>query len=51
MNEDTAGTMVDERMFRSLQPVPPFFQRHLHHEKLPIPHIVVSFRGIEAMGK
>jgi hypothetical protein len=37
-------------MFHSLQPVPPFLQRHLHSEKLTIPHVVV-LRDIEAMGE
>ena len=41
----------NERTFRPLQPVPPLFQHHLHHEKLMIPHIVDPLRGIEAMGE
>lgn len=39
----------DEWVFRPLQPVPPFLQRHLHREKLTIPHIVVLFRGVETV--
>jgi hypothetical protein len=38
-------------MFHPLQPVPPFLQCHLHSEKLTIPHIVVPFCGVEAMGE
>jgi hypothetical protein len=40
-----------EQIFCPLQPVPPFLQWHLHREKLMIPHIVVPFRGVEAMGE
>jgi hypothetical protein len=40
----------DEWVFRPLQPVSTFLQRHLHSEKLTIPHIVVIFHGFEVVG-
>jgi hypothetical protein len=41
----------NERMFRPLQPLAPLLQRHLHHEKFMILHILVCLRGVEAVGE